>query len=155
MRCLACTTGKLEITNSRKHATEPRVWRRRACTNCGFIFTTHELPDYTGAFTVGNGKHRKDQIPFNKAELLRDLFLAGSHMPKQDALIWLADTIASKAFRAAAESIGTYKKSAKKTSLPVPVIDNAAYQQLVLDTLTAYDALLAANYKARLSLSYR
>lgn len=137
MNCIACGNGKLAIINSRKHTRDVRVWRRRRCETCQLVFTTNELPEYSGAFTIITGKRKKDRAVFSKALLLRDLFLAGSHMKDQEALIWLAETCSAKAFRLSAVAEFT-----------VPLKE---YRAIVLETLEAYDKLLAANYEARLA----
>lgn len=138
MKCIVCRKGKLEIVNSRKHASAPQVWRRRKCNNCQVVFTTKELPDYDRAFTIQPGKRKTSRTPFEKTTLIAQLFAAGGHLKNQQDLLWLAETIASKAFVKAAENDF--------------VISGADYHSIVVTALQAYDKLLSANFEARNSV---
>lgn len=135
MKCIVCKTGRLEITNSRKHNSELRVWRRRKCSGCGVLLTTREAPDFDRAFTIVHGKKKSDELPFEKSRLVGQLFTAGGHIARQEELLWLAETIAMKAFLKAAES--NFSISSKE------------YRLLILGVLEAYDKLLGANFEAR------
>lgn len=44
MICINCFHGKTITKNSRKHMKHSRIWRRRACPQCGAVFTTYEQP---------------------------------------------------------------------------------------------------------------
>lgn len=135
MRCIVCHQGNLEVTNSRKHPNELRVWRRRKCSECGILFTTKELPDYDGAFKIQIGKRGKATTPFEKTTLLAQIFAAGGHIKDQQHLLYLAETIAAKAFVKAAGSDF--------------IISSADYHLTVVKALEAYDKLLSANFEAR------
>lgn len=135
MTCIVCKIGKLEITNSRKHASELRVWRRRKCNHCGTLLTTREAPDFDRAFIIVRGKKKSDKLPFEKSRLIAQLFAAGGHIAQQEELLWLAETIAMKAFLKAAENSFS--------------ISSVHYRLLTLNVLEAYDKLLGANFEAR------
>lgn len=135
MKCIVCHQGNLEITNSRKHPSELRVWRRRKCSQCETLFTTKELPDYDRAFYIARGKRKKDKFPFEKTMLLAQLFAAGGHLKNQQDLLWLAETIAAQAFT----------EAAKRDFL----LTGKEYQHIIANCLEAYDTLLAANFAAR------
>lgn len=135
MRCIVCSHGNLEIVNSRKHPSELRVWRRRKCSQCDTLITTKELPDYDRTFSIQTGKRKNARLPFEKAALIAQLFAAGGHIKKQQDLLWLAETIATKAFmRAAGQRFS---------------ISSSDYRSIALGTLGAYDKLLSANFEAR------
>lgn len=138
MKCIVCHTGNLEITNSRKHPSQLRVWRRRKCSDCGALFTTKELPDYDRAFSIQTGKRKSATTPFERTALLAQLFAAGGHIKQQQDLLYLAETIAAKAFVKAAEHDF--------------VISSIDYRLIVLEALEAYEKLLAANFEARNSV---
>lgn len=135
MKCIVCSQGVLEIVNSRKHPVELRVWRRRKCGRCGQLFTTKELPDYDRALSIQSGRGKSNRKPFERTTLLAQLFAAGGHLKKQPDLLWLADTIAAKAFVKAAENNF--------------VISRADYHLIIKTVLEAYDRLLSANFEAR------
>lgn len=135
MKCIVCHKGNLEIVNSRKHPSELRVWRRRKCSNCTVLFTTKELPDYDRAFSIQDGTRKSATTPFEKTALLAQLFAAGGHLKNQQDLLWLAETIASKAFLNAVEH-GF-------------IINSVDYRLIIVEALQAYDKLLAANFEAR------
>lgn len=42
MLCINCFTSETRVTNSRPSKKEPRIWRRRQCLNCKYVFTTKE-----------------------------------------------------------------------------------------------------------------
>lgn len=42
MICINCFHDKTTTKNSRRHTKHPGVWRRRACPECGAVFTTYE-----------------------------------------------------------------------------------------------------------------
>lgn len=134
MHCPACITGRLDVSNSRKYASEWRVWRRRQCRQCGFTYTSQETPQADGSLVLVCG--RRDERPFSQALLLRALFAAGGHLKQPEPLLALSETITSQTFKAAA---------GKGMRLAM-----ADYQALVVATLRRYDPLLAANYQARL-----
>lgn len=42
MFCINCGQKTTQVINSRQKTKIPRVWRRRRCTQCHFVFTTYE-----------------------------------------------------------------------------------------------------------------
>ncbi len=76
MKCIYCG-GDTEVTNSRPQKRTNAIWRRRLCKNCGNIFTTHELADFSGswAFLDKNGHIQ----PFVQEKLFISLYDALRH----------------------------------------------------------------------------
>lgn len=72
MICAYCG-GKTKVTNSRRQRRSNQVWRRRQCTACGAIFTTHEAIDLAQALIVDSGASTK---PFLPDLLYTDILLA-------------------------------------------------------------------------------
>ena len=47
MQCFYCNHPKTQVVNSRGNAKRPFIWRRRRCTACKQVFTTHETVAFT------------------------------------------------------------------------------------------------------------
>lgn len=54
MVCIYCGS-ETRVTNSRLQKRSNQVWRRRKCTACGAIFTSHEAIDLTSSLIVDYG----------------------------------------------------------------------------------------------------
>ena len=76
MVCVYCGT-KTAVTNSREHRKLRQTWRRRRCPHCNAVFTTLEMPDLAGSFSVA----AKDGtlVPFYRDHLYMSLVHALGH----------------------------------------------------------------------------
>src|SRR5487761_1472634 len=111
MVCLYCK-APTQVINSRRQKQLNQVWRRRQCTACGAVFTSHETFDFSGslALQTSDGK----LLPFKKEKLFLSILKNCQH--RQSALddaIALTETVMSKLIRAtsggavAAETVAT------------------------------------------------
>lgn len=68
-----------QVVNSRHQKRLNQVWRRRKCTNCGAVFSTHEAADYEASWRVldTNGSLH----PFLRDKLLISLHKSLEHRP--------------------------------------------------------------------------
>lgn len=131
MVCIYCGY-ETKVTNSRKKARQPLVWRRRQCERCVAQFTTHELPDYATALVIDRGKVL---VPFERDKLFLSVHFACSHRKDaQEAATSLTETILGKIAR---------KKLAPEGKLTVKAMAHLTY-----DTLRQFDRNAAATYKA-------
>lgn len=93
MVCIQCG-AVTQVTNSRLQKRLNQVWRRRKCTACGLIFSTHEVVQYEQVWLVRTGKAL---TPFNRDKLLLSIYRSCQH--RSDALSdasGLAETIITK-----------------------------------------------------------
>lgn len=95
MFCINCFHGKTSVTNSRPHKKQPSVWRRRACDNCGAVFTTVERPSLADSTPVQLPSGGADS--FNLGTLIISIAEAFSHAPRagKHHALWLAQTVES------------------------------------------------------------
>jgi transcriptional repressor NrdR len=94
MVCVYCSSDT-QVTNSRHQRRANSVWRRRACKNCGAVFTTHESPNLEAAARViGKNGHL---YPFMRDKLFISLYESCRHRPTalEDATA-LTDTVVSQ-----------------------------------------------------------
>lgn len=93
MICVKCNQASTNVINSRPHKKRASVWRRRRCTNCNYIFTTHETPLASELLEVidvdGSSK------PFSLPRLTVSLasLLAHRLETAPDDAYWLSETI--------------------------------------------------------------
>lgn len=75
MQCGYCG-AKTKTVNSRKNNRGQQIWRRRKCTQCQSIFTTHEtlVPELALRLKTNNGLE-----PFYRDKLLLDVHKSLSH----------------------------------------------------------------------------
>lgn len=132
MVCIYCGRST-EVTNSRKPARTPSVWRRRACQACVAQFTTIELPDYSTALAV---KDRDGKLePFVRDKLFLSLHKSLGHRPDaQKAATELTTSVIAQLLR---------KKRAKDGLIEAKVLAETA--NIVLKR---YDAPSAHTYRA-------
>jgi transcriptional regulator NrdR family protein len=78
MKCIYCE-GNTSVTNSRHQKRSNAVWRRRQCTNCGSVFTTHELADFSGSWRFIDKDGAME--PFIREKLLLGLYDSLKHRP--------------------------------------------------------------------------
>ena len=84
MVCVYCG-GATQVTNSRPQRRLNQVWRRRACTKCGAVFTTNEAADLSTSLVVrGNAGAVR---PFSRDLLFVSILRAVGHRaaPVDDA----------------------------------------------------------------------
>ena len=131
MVCIYCG-GDTEVTNSRRKARQPLVWRRRRCIACVAQFTTHELPEYATALVVDHGKVL---VQFERDKLFLSIHFACSHRgDSQTAASSLTATVLGSIAR---------KKQAPDGKLALFELARLTY-----DTLKRFDRNAAATYKA-------
>lgn len=65
MVCIYCSSST-GVTNSRLQKKTNQVWRRRQCTSCGSIFTTHENVDLYTAIMVSGADKSLDHFSRDK-----------------------------------------------------------------------------------------
>ena len=92
MICINCFHDKTTTKNSRRHTKHPGVWRRRACPECGIVFTTYEratLDEHTVRAQDGSTS------PFNLGKLIISIsrsFQHNEHAAAYDSY-FLAQTV--------------------------------------------------------------
>lgn len=67
MICINCFHVKTKVANSRPHKNQPTVWRRRACSNCGIVFTSYERPALDDQPILGRDS---TSVPFSIGKLV-------------------------------------------------------------------------------------
>jgi len=84
MVCIYCGS-RTQVTNSRPQKRLRQVWRRRACTACGAIFTTNEAIDFSTSLVIRSGTSGVQ--PFNRDQLFVSILQAVGHRdaPVRDA----------------------------------------------------------------------
>lgn len=79
MFCINCLYKDTRVVNSRSKKSQPLIWRRRHCTQCDHIFTTHETPSLTDNMAVHIAP--KKHTPFNIGRLTLSIAAAFTHAP--------------------------------------------------------------------------
>lgn len=130
MVCIYCGSPT-QVTNSRPQKRLNQVWRRRACTQCGAIFTTNETADLATSLVVQAGGGSVQ--PFHRDQLFVSILRAVGHRqaPVNDAGA-LTATITAKLLH------GT--KTAAITRQNIITV--------VLQTLKHFDSAAAVQYAA-------
>lgn len=75
MNCLYCGNDT-SVVNSRAQKRSNQVWRRRACSACEAVFTTHEAIDYSTALLV---QYTAAAEPFSADRLFSDILACMPH----------------------------------------------------------------------------
>jgi transcriptional repressor NrdR len=86
MFCPYCAHPNTEVTNSRLTKKNSQVWRRRKCTQCKSIFTTHEIIDLSHLLVIKkSGKAQK----FSRAKLYSGIYGAtiSSKVPNREYIV--------------------------------------------------------------------
>jgi transcriptional repressor NrdR len=93
MFCINCFYKTTQVANSRPHKKKPQVWRRRACANCGAVFTTYERPSLADNKPVHLPKGAEET--FNLGKLVISIAGAFAHDSEEAAYsaLWLAQTV--------------------------------------------------------------
>lgn len=76
MVCVHCS-GKTQVINSRHQKRLNNIWRRRQCLDCGSVFSTEEVPQYSREWLVkaSDGSLR----PFLRDKLMMSLHRSCAH----------------------------------------------------------------------------
>lgn len=82
MVCIYCN-GPTQVVNSRLQRRSNNIWRRRQCSNCGNIFTTHEAIELESVLMVQKNKHT-DIEPFARDILFTSIYDSCRH--RQNAI---------------------------------------------------------------------
>jgi transcriptional repressor NrdR len=76
MVCIYCDSPT-KVVNSRRQKKLMQVWRRRACSSCGAVFTTNELVDLSSSLAVRTTEgHLR---PFSRDKLYVSIMRACGH----------------------------------------------------------------------------
>ena len=78
MVCIQCQ-NETQVINSRLQKRSNQVWRRRKCSNCSSIITTHEAADYNAAWRVKS--KTQALVPFDRDKLFLSLYKSLQHRP--------------------------------------------------------------------------
>lgn len=76
MVCIYCSS-ETKVSNSRLQKKANQVWRRRACTSCGAVFTTLEAVEASQALRVRHTP--KHSEPFSRDTLLLSIYDSLKH----------------------------------------------------------------------------
>lgn len=86
MECPYCHKPLTFVTNSRATKNNSQIWRRRRCSSCKTIFTTHEIIDLSHIVVV-----KKTGIPerFSRVKLYSGIYGAtiGSKLPNREFIV--------------------------------------------------------------------
>jgi transcriptional regulator NrdR family protein len=124
MVCVYCSS-ETQVINSRLQKRLNQVWRRRTCSNCGAIFSSHEMADYSAVWRVKqiNGTH----TPFERDKLFLSILESCKHRPTAIADAGaLADTVTSKLRQATSDGIIPVKSIISTTQVALARFDAAA-----------------------------
>jgi transcriptional repressor NrdR len=76
MVCVLCSSTT-RVINSRAQKRSNRVWRRRQCLTCGFVFSTEESVQYEHVWLVRGASD--SYSPFSSNKLLMSLYRSCQH----------------------------------------------------------------------------
>jgi transcriptional repressor NrdR len=129
MVCIYCG-GETKVTNSRPQKRLNRVWRRRACLNCGSIFSSTEAVDLTGSIRVLSQKRLE---AFQRDRLLLSIHDSLKHRKTaiSDAT-GLTDTVIAQLYPLMRDS----------------VVEKAGIASITLEILKRFDKTAATHYSA-------
>lgn len=130
MICINCFHEKTNVINSRQHKKRSSTWRRRACRNCGAVFTTYETPSLDGRLILNHTEHTQ---PFNIGKLTISIAKSFQHDTQSAnfASFSLAQTVEERLLANVRE----------------PSVDDIA--AITHSTLKAYDPMAALQYAAQ------
>lgn len=131
MFCINCFHKNTAVVNSRPHKKQPLIWRRRKCSKCGTIFTTHERPSLADnkAIQLENG----ETDTFSLGRLTLSIAAAFPHAQKEARYnaLWLAQSV---------EDV---------LSVEYPVVTLQDIEAVTHNVLKRYDELAALQYAAK------
>jgi len=86
MECPYCHKPLTFVTNSRSTKHNSQVWRRRKCSNCKTVFTTHEIIDLSHIVVV---KKSANPERFSRIKLYSGIYGAtiGSKLPNREFIV--------------------------------------------------------------------
>jgi len=86
MECPYCHQQQTFVTNSRPSKGNAQIWRRRHCSNCGEIFTTHEIIDLSHLFVI---KKSGEKERFSEIKLYSGIYGAtiGSKISHRELVV--------------------------------------------------------------------
>lgn len=86
MECPYCHKPLTFVTNSRTTKSNSQIWRRRRCSNCKAIFTTHEIIDLSHIIVV---KRSGEAERFSRVKLYSGIYGAtiGSKLPHREFVV--------------------------------------------------------------------
>lgn len=96
MECSYCHKQLTFVVNSRPTKANSQIWRRRQCSNCKEIFTTHEIINLSHLIVVK--KSRKPEV-FSRTKLYSGIYgasLATKPIPQRERLVGKITTLAQK-----------------------------------------------------------
>ncbi len=128
MVCIYCG-HETSVTNSRLNRKLNRVWRRRACSSCGEVFSTYEQADRAKAWRVAKAGSLAE---FERDRLFISLYKSLGHRP---TAVTDAGALADTAV-------------ALLTKRPEGSISAQELAQTVLVVLKRFDAAAATHYAA-------
>ncbi len=128
MVCIYCGHDT-SVTNSRLNRKLNRVWRRRACSECGEVFSTYEQADRAKAWRIAQAGQLSE---FERDRLFISLYKSLGHRPAATREAGdLTDTVVSLL--------------AKRPEGDIPATELA---QTAYTVLKRFDAAAATHYKA-------
>jgi len=130
MECPYCRS-KTEVINSRPQKRSNQIWRRRRCSRCQAVFTTHELIDLSSSFMVS---HKAANAPFSSDLLFKELLdnLKGHQRP-YEAARELTATITRKVLKSAANGLISPLLISHETAAVLKRFDSRAHLRYIAD----------------------
>lgn len=131
MFCIKCHNPDTKVINSRPHKKRASIWRRRACPQCGTVFTTTETVSVEGALSITD--NRGEITSFSIGRLLMSIApLLSEHSSAPDDAYWLAMTSYEKALATGANTLSAVEL-ARLTFGVVERFDSTAALKYALD----------------------
>lgn len=136
MICINCFHKNTMVVNSRPHKKQSSVWRRRACGECGKVFTTLEQPSLSHGFKIATSD---GPVPFNLGLLIISIAEAFTHNPKEGKkhALPLAETVevtlASQLREVSKEDIEATTHQILKRFDGLAALQYAAKHRLIVD----------------------
>ncbi len=134
MNCIFCDSPKTQVSNSRGRGSE--VWRRRECTQCHSVWTTRETIDFSTSHRIITPSQE-----------------APEHLQRDMLLFMIRDSLQHRNDAETAASHLTDTILTKVLALKTPEIPQAALNEIISETLSAYDPTAAAVYAAKAKFS--
>lgn len=135
MFCINCFHPSTSVTNSRPHKKRPSVWRRRSCSKCGAVFTSHERPSLADNKPVILSDGREDV--FNLGKLTISISKAFHHAQEEAEYSSLAlaqtveDTLSTQVKTVTTEDIEATTHQVLKQYDELAAMQYAAQHQLI------------------------
>lgn len=130
MVCPYCHHRDTNVTNSRQHREQPRVWRRRQCSRCKTTFTTYESVAEKELPLVID-PHKKKPVTFSLPKLLVSIYES------------LSVDSPNRADDAQALAMSVYRELSEATDA---VLERATIAMTTYEVLTRYNARSGLSY---------